>query len=385
MNIFNFFIGVELKFKQYKLQFLVIFLFWLMGFLFFLITEAEKNLINIFLLSITVRKPIFSGDFSNFYSLSFPILLEVIVIGFIAGELLEKYNPVVTSKIIAKHKRNHTVIIGYSHLSERIIDFCSENKKRFCVLEDDQELVEDLINAGYAVVVGDPTELTNLKFANIKKAKEVFITVSEARIAIICTEKIRNINRECPIYVRVHEEHVQEYLKTPPLKAFPFSTSKWTMDDIDSWITDKEGDAIVIGRDLMTHRIAFHISLQPNRNVYLFDDENKGIEFKENEQLHIINKLACYISDFRPHVDLNKVSQVFICWIRDSEFDEALYLTSKFKILYPHIEVFVRIFDEELMEMLKKYSAKTFSTSSRAFNLLQKIVTDDSAISVKNC
>jgi len=385
MNLFNLFIGIELRLKQYKLQFLVIFIYWLVGFVYFFITEVEKNLYIIFLLSITVRRPLSAGDFANFYALAFPILLEVIVIGFIAGELLKKYNPVVTSKILAKHKRNHTVIIGYSHLSERIIDYCSENKKRFCVIEDDQELVEDLINAGYAVVVGDPTENTNLNFANIKRAKEVFITVNQVRIAIICTEKIRELNPECPIYVRVHEEHVQEYLKTPPLNAFPFSTSKWTMDDIDGWIKDKKGDAIVIGRDLMTHRIAYNISLQPNRNVYLFDDENDGIEFVVNDQLHIINEFACYLSDLKPHVDLNKVSQVFICWIRDSEFDEALYLTSKFKLRFPHIEIFVRIFDEELMEMLKKYNAKTFSTSNRAFSLLQQVVTEDSAISLKNC
>jgi hypothetical protein len=74
------------------------------------------------------------------------------------------------------------------------------------------------------------------------------------------------------------------------------------------------------------------------------------------------------------------VSQAFICWKRDSEFDESLYLTSKLRLRYPHIEVFIRIFDEELIDLVENYKAKTFSTSSKAFEILQKLVPPDSAI-----
>ncbi|TKJ27541.1 MAG: hypothetical protein CEE42_02455 [Promethearchaeota archaeon Loki_b31] len=296
------------------------------------------------------------------------------------GELIEKYNPVITSRILAKHKRNHTVIIGFHHISERIIEFCIDNKKSFCIIEDNLELVEDLINTGYPVVVGDPTETTNLAFTNIKRAKEVFINSDDVRIAIICTEKIRKINEECPIFVRVFEDHVREYLKQPPLNAIPFSTSKWAMDGIREWTKNKTGKAIVIGRDNLTHRIAYHISLQPERDVYLFDDIHDGIEFKVNDQLHIINEFACFLSDLRVHVNVDEVTQVFICWKQDSEFDESLYLTSKINLRYPDIELFVRIFDEELIDLVEKYNAKTFSTSNNAFKMLQKVVAANSAI-----
>ncbi len=380
MNIINSFINFELKLKQYKLQFIFLFLFWFAGFLFFLITESGSSFGELVLYSLTVRSPLNAGDFANFYSLILPILLEVIVFGFIMGELLEKYNPLITSRILAKHKRNHTVIIGHHHLSERIIEFCIVNKEPYCIIEDNEELVEDLINSGYPVVVGDPTETTNLAFASVKRAKEVFICVDDARIAIICTEKIRKVNQECPIFVRAFEDHVQEYLKQPPLNAIPFSTSKWAMDGIREWIKEKKGKAIVIGRDSLTHRIAYDISLQPDREVFLFDDEHDGIEFKVNDQLHIINEFACFLSDLKAHVKLEEVTQAFICWKRDSEFDESLYLTSKLNLRYPNIEIFVRIFDEELIDLVEKYNAKTFSTSSNAFKMLQKQVSSYSAI-----
>ena len=383
MSLINFFIGIHLKLKHYRMQFLFFFLFWFAGFIFFFFTEPGASIGEIILYSLTVRSPLGASDFANFYALIWPILLEVIFFGFIMGELMQKFNPIITSRILARHQRNHTVVIGYKHLSERIIEYCIENKESFSLIEDNHELVEDLINSGKPVVVGDPTETSTLEFANVKSAKEVFITIEDVRIAIICTEKIRKTNVECPIYVRAFENHVQEYLEQPPLNAFSFSTSKWAMAGIQEWTRGKTGNAIVIGRDSLTHRIAYNLSLQPNREVFLFDDEHDGIEFIVNERLHIIADLAYFLSDLRTHVSLEDVTQVFICWKRESEFDESLYLASKLNSRYPHIEVFVRIFDEELIDLVEKNNAKTFSTSSNAFKMLQKEVKSDSAIAFR--
>ena len=383
MSLINFFIEIHLKLKQYRLQFLFFFLFWFAGFLFFFFTEPGDSLGEIFIYSLTVRSPTGAGDLAKFYALIWPILLEVIFFGFIMGELLQKYNPLITSRILARHQRNHIVVIGYQHLSERIIEYCIANKESFSLIEDQHELVEDLISIGKPVVVGDPTETTSLEFANVKNAKEVFITIDDVRIAIICAEKVRKMNDECSIYVRAFEDHVQEYLRQPPLNAFSFSISKWAMDGIQEWTRDKTGNAIVVGRDGLTHRIAYNLSLQPEREIFLFDDEHDGIEFVVNERLHIINELACFLSDLRSHVNLDEITQAFICWKRESEFDESLYLASKLNSRYPHIEVFVRIFDEELIDLVEKYNAKTFSTSSNAFKMLQKEVAPDSAIAPK--
>ena len=384
MSLINSLIAAHLKIKQYRIQFLLLFLVWLMGFTFFALTEPFQNLWDLFLISLTVRNPQIASDFANFFGLIWPILLEVIVFGFLVGELLEKYNPVVTSRILAKHKHNHTVIIGSDHLAKRIIEYCIENKENFSVMEDNEELVEDLINNGYPVILGDPTDNANLEIANLEDVKEIFICVDDVRISMICTEKIRKINKECPIYVRIFEDHVQEYLKQDEFNAYPFSTSKWAMDLIHDWCKGKEGKVIVIGRDRLTHRIAHQVSADHNRETYLFDDEHTGIEFEQSDKLHLINDIAHFLSDIRPHVNLDEVTQVFICWKLESEFDKALYLASKFNLRYPNIEIYVRIADEELIDLVKRYNAKTFSTSQNALELLQQIVTPDSAIYPEN-
>ena len=180
MGVINFLINFELKLKQYKLPFLFLFLFWFSGFIFFFFTVPGATFGQLVLYSFTIRTPVDAGDGANFYALVWPILLEVIVFGFIIGELLEKYNPIITCRIIAKHKRNHAVIIGYEHLSERIIEFCVDHKEKFTVIEDCEESAEDLISSGYPVVIGDPTEDLNLRDASVKKAREVFININDA-------------------------------------------------------------------------------------------------------------------------------------------------------------------------------------------------------------
>ena len=91
MSLLNALIEIELKLKQYKVQFIFLILFWLAGLSVFVAIEPNHSFWEYILFSLTIRRPENAGDFTNFYSLLWPILLEVIVFGFIMGELLEKY------------------------------------------------------------------------------------------------------------------------------------------------------------------------------------------------------------------------------------------------------------------------------------------------------
>jgi hypothetical protein len=78
MSILNLLIEIELKLKQYKLQFVFLFLFWFGGFISFIFIEPNHSLFEYILYSLTVRRPVSAGDFTNFYALVWPILLEEI-------------------------------------------------------------------------------------------------------------------------------------------------------------------------------------------------------------------------------------------------------------------------------------------------------------------
>lgn len=380
MKIVDFFINVNYKINRYKLQFLALLSIWLGALLVFWTTHAYEDPWDLFMISLGIRNPSPTSDFSNFFALVWPILLEVVVFGFVLGELFERYNPEIASKVRAHHQRNHTVIIGYHHLAERLVEHCIEHGKSFVVIEDEAELVEDVVGAGYPVVIGDPGEEANLQFVRIERAKEVFICIDEVHIAMICTTNIRRYNKNCPIYARIFEDHVQNYLESEYNNVLTFSTSKWAMEIITEWTKTAKDKVVVIGRDHLTHRIGRYLSLKEELQVYLFDDIHDGFLFKENPRIHIIHHFACFLSDLKQYVNLDEVSQVYFCWKRDSEFDEMIYLVSKLRTRYPHIEIFCRAFNTETLPLIERYKARTFSASSIAFKTLQHHVPKDSAI-----
>eukprot|EP00013_Stygamoeba_regulata_P002510 CAMPEP_0177633920 /NCGR_PEP_ID=MMETSP0447-20121125/3095_1 /TAXON_ID=0 /ORGANISM="Stygamoeba regulata, Strain BSH-02190019" /LENGTH=389 /DNA_ID=CAMNT_0019135613 /DNA_START=120 /DNA_END=1289 /DNA_ORIENTATION=- len=70
-------------------------------------------------------------------------------------------------------------------------------------------------------------------------------------------------------------------------------------------------------------------------------------------------------------VDLSRVTHIFITWGVTEKFSDAVFLCSQLAKEYPQIKVYVRVFDEELSNIVEGFGATTFSTTSHAFNQLQ--------------
>ena len=313
-------------------------MFWFIGFIVFYNIEPNLEFVNVLLVSLGFRESGSNTDFAGFYQLIWPILLEVIVFGFIFGSLLEKFNPPLTCKLLAKRQSDHTVVIGYHHFGRRIVDFLRDNKKRYTVIEEHYENIDDLVEAGEPVVSGDPTEMVNLKFAAVDKCKEVFVVSNEIREAVVISEKIRNVNPSCKLYVRIFEEYFQDYLAKPPISAFTFSTTRWIMESIEDWTRGKRGDVLVIGRDHLVELIGDQVGYAQNRHVTILDPyidpEHVPIT---NSHIKVIKDQAKRIPYILKHVDLSKVTQVFLCWKQEDEFSDSLFLTSRLRQQYPDI------------------------------------------------
>jgi len=71
----------------------------------------------------------------------------------------------------------------------------------------------------------------------------------------------------------------------------------------------------------------------------------------------------------------------FITWPEENRVSDAIYLAMAMQRQHPHIKLFVRTFDDQLREVLESFGAKVFSTSSYAFNMLQREVSKDSNLS----
>lgn len=369
---------VELR--QHIWVFIITLVFWAFGFIFFYYTE-DNNLLNIFLISIGVRQSQSGLDFAGFYSLIWPILIEVVILGVILGTLIITSNPIKTSRLLAKKQSDHTVIIGYDHLGERIVEFLRENDLSYNLIEDEEEKISELLGIE-PVIIGDYTTDDVLEMAGVSKCKEVFILSNDIRDSIVVSEKVRKLNTDCKLYVRIFEKNFQDYL-LKSVKAYAFSTSELSMESVIQWTDGVTGDVLLLGRDNLTQRIAKYVSDIRKRNITIIDSQIDPDLF-DKPNIKIINDDPTKLRYIEDHVDLTGISQIFITWKNEEEYSDSVYLASRFYQKYPKIQLFVRIFDEELANILhNSFNATVFSTSQHAFKMLQKNVDPHSAISSK--
>ncbi len=375
-------IGMKNQLKRFRLPLLIFMLFWAAGVLTLYFLETDKSFKYLILVSIGVKQGVSTSDFVGFYQLLWPIMFELLILGFLLSVLLEfySYNPEARSLKLAKSKKNHSVILGYNHLGERIVDYLRENKQPYVVVEILQERADDMIFAGEPVIVGDHTEEIVLKSAGVHKCKEVFCVTTKLRNALIAASKIRKINSECNLYMRVFNEHFRQNLDAEPYNAYTFSISNWAMDSVKKWSENMKGKALILGQDTLVQRILTYFGESLKKEIIAIHPEIEPDLYSEYPNVLVLQENAKYLESLEDLCGMEEISQVYICWNNEELFSDAIILTMELKKKYPEKEIFVRIFDEELAELAKGIGATTFSTSAYAFKMLQKEVELNSGV-----
>lgn len=132
-----------------------------------------------------------SSTFYNFYRFLWSLLFELLILTFVIRALQEiyGYNPVVRSRKLASGRKYHSVVLGYNHLDERIVDYLLEHKHPYSLVEIDYDKVEDLIHFSQPLVVGDYTDINVMKLSGVSRCKEVFCVTTDIRRALIAAER----------------------------------------------------------------------------------------------------------------------------------------------------------------------------------------------------
>ena len=373
------------QFRQFRLPFFIFLLFWLAGIIAFVVIEQNKSFGHIFLISIGITDSDNTNiAFFRFYQFLWYLLFEMLILTFILSTLQETYgyNPIIGARKSASSKKNHTVILGYNHLGERIVEFLREQKRPYAVIEIDYEKVDDLINLGQPIVLGDYTDIHIMELAAVKKCKEVFCVTTDIRRALIAADKVRSVNKDCDLYMRVFDEHFRNFLCSPPFNAYTFSTSNWTIDSMKKWSESvkEEDNIVVLGYDNIVKRIIEFYGENLKCNIHLIDEAVDPEVYADLPNVKFFVEKVRYIENLEERCDMLNISQIYICWNTEEQFSDALLLSVAIKDHYPNIELFVRMFDDELAEIAKTIDATTFSTSAYAFEMLQKDVKKHSGI-----
>jgi len=164
--------------------FLIVFLWFTINFIYFYVETRSALQSGLIILFFTTHNSLYG----NFYDAFTEFIIFGLVFGLITVELFRKYNPVVTSREISKKYSDHVIIIGYTHIGQRILNYLKLKDIDCVIIEKDFNLIEDLIAKEEAVVNDTPLSIQTLEDAGTQKAKAVFITSDDFEIQLVAVD-----------------------------------------------------------------------------------------------------------------------------------------------------------------------------------------------------
>jgi hypothetical protein len=171
------------------------------------------------------------GNFTTAYSMWTQGIIFGVAFSMMFQNILEKYNPERSCRMLAKEMSGHVVVIGHSHLGRRLVAHFRERRVPYCLIEKDRERVDELLREGEPLVVDDAREMDALTDANIAEARAVLIASNNLETALLVTKRVRDRNKTCKIIARCYQDEFAEILETLGADEV-ISSSKNAFDDI---------------------------------------------------------------------------------------------------------------------------------------------------------
>ncbi|MHA1594352.1 MAG: potassium channel family protein [Candidatus Baldrarchaeia archaeon] len=135
------------------------------------------------------------------------------------------------ARIRAQHMRDHIVVIGCGHLGRRVVSALLELGIPFVLIvlprdREHNEFVSNLISKGVPVIFGDASLTSVLREANVEHARAVIISINDDYVNPVIAERIRKLNPNAKIIVRIYNDDIAEILKKGGFADEILSTSK---------------------------------------------------------------------------------------------------------------------------------------------------------------
>lgn len=140
------------------------------------------------------------GIYSQAYAFWGQSILFGVVGAVLVRETME--NHAERCRTMAGYVKDHTIIVGYTHVGKRLVEHCIKHRLPYVLLEKRAEAVDDLLRAGEPVIVDDARSKDALPAANIKEAKRLIIASDNIETALIVTKVAHDLNPSCVIASR---------------------------------------------------------------------------------------------------------------------------------------------------------------------------------------
>ena len=148
------------------------------------------------------------------YSFWGQCVLFGIVISVFLLQAVQQYNPQEACRMLAKEMKDHAIVIGYTHLGERIVEYFRQAKRPYVLVDRDATAVDDLVRAGEPVIVDNAREASTLEDAGIGRARLVVLTSNNIETALLVTRLARERNPQARIIVRCYQDEFVSLLES---------------------------------------------------------------------------------------------------------------------------------------------------------------------------
>ena len=274
---------------------------------------------------------------------------EVVVFGAIASVVVtnvtRKYRPEATARAIAATADDHIVVVGYTHLGQRIRDLAVDAGKPVVVVEEKLEQIEALVRAEEPVVVGSARDKDVLKAARVAHAKVVVIATDDLEDATVACHHVRAMNDTCELVVRCPDEDVGAVL-AKTYRARALSTTRLAADFIRTQaLKARVKSALVVGANGLADRVSDTLAAK---------------------EIAVVREAD--VTDGRSAA---KVDLVVIC---DDDLGKNLIRVDRIRDVNRHVKIVCRAFHEDAAEILTRdpFGCVVLSTSRHAAEALAR-------------
>jgi len=146
------------------------------------------------------------------YSFWGQCVLFGIVISVFLLQAVQQYNPQEACRMLAKEMKDHAIVVGYTHLGERIVEYLRETKRPYVLIDRDPTAVDDLVREGEPVIVDNAREASTLEDAGIARARLLVLASNNIETALLVTRLARARNPHARIIVRCYQDEFVDLL-----------------------------------------------------------------------------------------------------------------------------------------------------------------------------
>ncbi len=291
-----------------------------------------------------------------------------LVVGVVMVDVQRRYRPEVTCRILAGELTNHAVIVSFSHLGQRVLEFLDQHHVPAAVIESDRSVVEDLIRQERPLVLGNGRQRTDLEAANIKQAKLVVLSDDDLETNSVVASLVRQLNPDCSLVVRVYEDEIGEVLARR-YQASIVSTSRMAAEFIKDYAKrHKARFCVIVGGSQVGRRLV-KVMQDLHSEFRLIESDRALVEDLLDDHPVLIGKPAD--PELLAQADVPRADLVVLT---DDNLSHSLPVIDHIRDMNTGCRIVCRVFHDDAADMITRepFLCDVISTSRYAVESLAR-------------